>query len=264
MKAEGVAKEKAYGQPKLMLLGPQVFLPGPLRFCSGCHYGIIIRLLSEVIEELGIAGRTIALSSASCTVLFAMYIDKIDFVDALHGLAPAVATAIKRVHPNTIVFTVQGDGDLGAIGLGHWVSALLRAERLTTIFLNNACFGMTGGQMAPTTLTGMQTTTTSEGRDPRMSGFPLHAAELAATMKGVAYSARCTVHTPANYQRSKRAIKTAFQKQIDGIGYGIVEFLSACPTTWGLTPVECLEFIDERMIPEFPLGEFKNVDIIEH
>jgi len=175
-----------------------------------------------------------------------------------------MGTAIKRIHPDAVVFTVQGDGDLGAIGLGCFMNALLRAENLTTIFLNNGTYGMTGGQMAPTTLLGQRTTTTEAGRDARASGFPTHGAELAAIMPGVAYSARVTVHTAANFQRAKKALRTAFQKQIDGIGYGFVEFLSACPQVWRMDPIECLRFIDEDMIAEYPLGEFKNVDSIDY
>jgi len=173
-----------------------------------------------------------------------------------------MATALKRIHPDTVLITCQGDGDLGAIGLGCFMNALSRGEKLTTIFLNNAGYGMTGGQMAPTTLLGQVTTTSPGGRDPEIAGYPIHVAELAAVMKGTAYSARVTVHTPANYQKAKKAIKLALQKQIEGIGYGFVEFLSACPASWRMTPSECLEFIDEKMLAEYPLGEFKNVDRI--
>jgi len=216
-----------------------------------------------VIEELGIAGRAIGLAGVGCSFgSKPMHID-VDFCACPHGRAPAMATAMKRVHPEAIVFTCQGDGDLGAIGLGCFMNALLRGEKLTTIFLNNAGYGQTGGQMAPTTLLGMRTSTTPAGRDPTQTGYPLHGAELAATMKGTAYSARVSVHTPATYRRAKRAVATAFQKQIDGIGYGFVEFLSACPANWALTPLECLTFIEEKMIAEYPLGEFKNVDRIE-
>ena len=256
MKGEA-AKEKIYGTPKL-----RVPIPFSM-FCPGCHYGIIVRLLCEVIEELGIEGRAIGLAGVGCSFgPFTMLID-VDFTACPHGRAPAMGTAIKRIHPEAIVFTVQGDGDLGAIGLGCFMNTLLRGEKLTTIFLNNACYGTTGGQMAPTTPWGMRTTTTPKGRDPSTTGFPLHAAELTATMKGVAYSARCSVHTAANFQRAKKAVKMAFQKQMDGIGYGFVEFLSACPPNWGMTPVDCSKFLSERMIAEYPLGEFKNANAIE-
>ena len=249
-------KEKIVGTPRLRTDAPNTY-------CAGCHYGIITRLLCEVIEELGIEGRAIGLAGVGCSFLSKPSHIGVDFVSCPHGRAPAMATAIKRIHPEAVVFTTQGDGDLGAIGLGTFMHSLLRGEKLTTVFLNNAGYGQTGGQMAPTTLLGMRTTTTSEGRRRETSGFPLHVAELAASMKGVAYSARCTVHKPANYTRAKRCLRLAFLKQIEGIGYGFIEFLSACPSTWGMTPLESLRFIEERMIAEYPLGEFKNVDTIE-
>jgi 2-oxoglutarate ferredoxin oxidoreductase subunit beta len=242
---------------------PQSRTAAPTGYCPGCHYGIITRVICEAIDELGIGGRAIGLAGVGCIFGSMPAEIDIDFGSCPHGRAPAMATAIKRVHPDSIVFTSQGDGDLGAIGLGCFMNALLRGEKLTTFFLNNASFGMTGGQMAPTTLLGMYTTSTPEGRDPILTGYPLHCAELVASMKGVAYSARVSVHTPANFQKAKRAVKSAFQKQIDGIGYGFVEFLSACIPNWALTPLDCLKFIDEKMIPEYPIGEFKNVDSIE-
>ena len=249
--------EKIYGTPKL-----KVALPAST-FCPGCHYGIINRIICEVLEELGIEERAVGLAGVGCGFAgFTLNLD-IDMTSCPHGRAPAMATAMKRIFPEMVVFTVQGDGDLGAIGLGCFMNAVLRAEKLTTIFLNNANYGTTGGQMAPTTLLGQRTTTTPGGRDPKLTGYPFHGAELAASMKGVAYAARCTVHTPTNFQQAKKAVKIAFQKQIDGIGYGFVEFLSACPPNWGLGPRECLKFISERMIAEYPLGEFKNVDSID-
>lgn len=250
MSEGAIARELVCGTPRLKM-------PGVSMFCPGCHYGTIGRLLCEVLEEMGIAGKAICVVSASCSFSHALQM-AIDFMLAPHGRAAAVATAIKRVHPDAVVFTLQGDGDLGAIGLGHFMHAMLRGERLTTIFLNNAGYGMTGGQMAPTTLLGMRTTTTPAGRDCDTTGFPLHVAELAATMRGVAYSARCTVHTPANYRRAKKAVATAFQKQVDGVGYGLVEFLSACPTIWGMRPEESLEFVGGEMAAEYPLGEYKD------
>ncbi|MDY6834556.1 MAG: thiamine pyrophosphate-dependent enzyme [Chloroflexota bacterium] len=250
-------KERVVGAPKLRMPLPFEF------FCPGCHYGIITRLICEVIEELGIEDRAIGLAGVGCSFgPIPMYIT-VDFTSCPHGRAPAMATAMKRIHPDAIVFTVQGDGDLGAIGLGCYMNALLRGEKLTTVFLNNACYGTTGGQMAPTTIWGQKTTTTPEGRSPKTEGFPLHAAELTANMPGVAYSARCTVHTPANFRQAKKSLLTAFGKQIDGVGYSFVEFLSACPANWALRPVDCLNYITEKMVVEYPLGEFKNVDTIE-
>jgi 2-oxoglutarate ferredoxin oxidoreductase subunit beta len=252
---QDVAKQKVAGRPQLRT-------PLSADFCPGCHYGIIIRVLCEVIDELGIVGRTIGVSGASCAAAYGLFIDGMDFISGLHGRASAIGTGIKRAHPDAIVLTVQGDGDIAAIGLGDFMNALVRGEKHTTIMLNNACFGMTGGQMAPTTLTGMRTTTTPEGRSHEMGGFPIHMAELAASMQSVAYSARCTVHTPANFQRAKRAVRLAFDKQIRGIGFGFVEFLSACPSGWGLSPLPSMQFLEQQMLAEYPLGEFKNVDSI--
>lgn len=248
-------KEKIVGRPKLMT---QARSP----YCPGCHYGVVSRIVAEVLEELDIGGRAIGLAAPSCSAGIQWQLN-IDWMSAAHGRACATATGIKRVHPNAVVFTIQGDGDLGAIGLGNTLHAMLRAEKLTTIFLNNAGYGQTGGQMAPTTLLGMKTTTTPEGRKADPQGYPLHVAELAAWTKGVVYSARWTVHTPANFRRAKQAIKAAFQKQLEGAGFSLVELLCACPTNWALSAVDCLKYIDEQMIAEYPLGEFKNVDKIE-
>ena len=250
-----VIKEKACGVPGLKLTSPA----RRRIFCPGCHYGIVVRLLCEVLEELEIAGRTIGLAGVGCTFGPMPRSIDVDFVSCPHGRAPAMATAMKRIHPELAIFTIQGDGDLGAIGLGCFMNALLRGEKLTTFLLNNANYGTTGGQMAPTTLLGMRTTTTPLGRDPETTGYPLHAAELVAAMPGVAYSARCSVHNPANFQKAKQAVTLAFQKQMEGKGYGFVEILSACPPNWGLDPVDCLKFMEEGMIAEYPLGEFKNV-----
>ena len=256
MKNDLTNMEKVTGRPKLRL-------PTLGMYCPGCHYGIIGRIICEVVEELKVEGKTIGLSGVGCSFGGAPMTIDFDWTSCPHGRAPAMATAIKRIHPDAVVVTVQGDGDLGAIGLGCFMNALVRGEKLTTIFLNNAVYGTTGGQMAPTTLLGMKTTTTPIGREIKTSGYPLHVPELAATMKGVAYAARWTVHTPANFQKAKKSLKIAFQKQIDGIGYGIVEFISACPPGWKLKPLECLDFISERMLEEYPLGEFKNIDKID-
>ena len=255
MNAEAAVKEKIVGRPKTKS-------ERAILHCPGCHYGIIIRLLCEVLEELGIDDRTVLLGGVGCSYGWPLQLD-LDGTGCPHGRAPAMATALKRIHKDSIVITCQGDGDLGAIGLGCFMNALQRAERLTTVFLNNAGYGMTGGQMAPTTLLDQVTTTTPRGREPEVAGYPLHVAELAAQLKGVVYSARVTVHTPANRQRAKKALKTALQKQIDGIGYSVVEFLSACPASWRMPPLECLKFINDKMLAEYPLGEFKNVDKIE-
>lgn len=255
MNSEAVSKSVAYRKPRLIN-------DNKFHFCPGCNYGIIIRLIASVLEEMEIEDRAIGLVSAGCYVQTPWYMD-IDFVAALHGRAPAVATGIRRVHPEALIFCMQGDGDLGAIGMGHFMNAMMRAERITTIFLNNACYGQTRGQMAPTTLLGMRTTTTQEGRDPQKAGYPLHVTELAATMKGVVYAARCCVNSPANFRKARTMLRTAFQKQLGGPGMSVVELLSACPSNWGLHPTEALAFLTENMIAEYPLGEFKNVEAIE-
>ncbi len=245
---------------------PKLRTPGlgmALNWCPGCHNGIIHRIVMEVIEELDIAGRAIGLIGIGCCCTIVRGMD-IDSIFALHGRCLPVGAAVKRGLPDAVVFDIEGDGGLGAIGLGHFVSSCNRGDKITTLFVNNGSYGRTGGQMAPTTLSGVRTTTSPYGRDPVVSGFPFHAAELAAIMEGTAYSARVSVHTPANRQRAKKAVKTAFQKQLDGVGFSLVEILCACPANWELTPVESLKFIEEKMIPIFPLGEFKNIDSIDY
>ena len=248
-------KEKILSLPKRMLAIPIG--------CPGCQQQVISRLIAEVFEELGIDGRTIGTMGAGCNGGMMCLFGIADILEGAHGRSPDMATAIKRLSPDNIVFTVQGDGDCIAIGAGPFIGALTRGEMITIIMVNNANYGTTGGQMAPTTLMGQITTTTPSGRDAVMGGYPAHAAELAATFKGVAYSARSALNTPANYHRTKRYIKAAFQKQVDHVGFSFVEVLAACPPNWHLSPVESLKWIEEKMIPEFPLGEFKNVDRIE-
>ncbi len=247
-------KVKVVGKPSLRTAFPSMY-------CPGCHYGIITRVICEVLEETGLGGKAVGFAGVGCSFAGAPTSMSIDWASCPHGRAPAMATAAKRIHPDALVFTVQGDGDLGAIGLGCFLSAVLRNENLTTIFLNNAGYGQTGGQMAPTTIMGMKTTTSSEGRKPQ-DGFPLHGAELAAHMKGVSYSARVSVHTPANFNKAKKALATAFQKQVDGAGYSFVEFISACPSVWGMSPVDATNHVENVMIKEYELGEFKNIDSI--
>ncbi len=249
-------------QQKVLVCGtPELRTGFPSTYCPGCHYGIIARVICEVLEEMDVAGKTIGFAGVGCSFGGGPLSIGIDWASCPHGRAPAMAGAAKRVHPDALVFTLQGDGDLGAIGLGCFLSAVLRNENLTTIFLNNAGYGQTGGQLAPTTLMGMKTTTTQEGRTSA-EGFPFHGAELAAHMRSMAYSARVSVHTPGAFKKAKKALATAFQKQLDGAGYSFVEFLSACPSVWGMTPVESVEYIREQMTKEFELGEYKNVDSI--
>ncbi len=226
-------------------------------YCPGCTHGIAHRLVAETIDELGIQGRTVGIASVGCSVFAYNYID-VDFQQAAHGRAPAVATGAKRVNPDNIVFTYQGDGDLASIGMAEIVHAAVRGENITVIFINNAIYGMTGGQMAPTTLVGQKTTTSPFGRDPKLQGYPVKVSELLATVKGAAYVARCSLHNPANVQKAKQAIKKAFQNQMEGKGFSIVELLSTCSTNWGLTPAASLKWLEEKMLPEFPLGVFKD------
>lgn len=248
-------KEKIVDRPKLSALTGSPF-------CVGCHYGVIHRIVCEVIEELGIQGKCITAYDIGCNSSITR--GAWDGVQALHGRSTVVATGIKRALPDAIVFHSGGDGALGAIGAGHLVNCMMRGELITTLFMNNAGYGMTGGQMAPTTLLGLRTTTSPEGRDAINVGFPTHIAEMCATFKGTVYSARVSVHTPRNFQIAKRAVKTAFLKQINKVGFGIVEFLSACPTDWNLNPVEANKFVADKMLAEFPLGVFKDVDKIEY
>lgn len=250
---EKITREQVCKKPRLRQPLPY----WPLHHCPGCHHGIVLRLLTEVLEEMELEGIAIGIAGGGCSGRWCQYLD-IDAAGGIHGPNTAVASAIKRIHPDALVFTVQGDGEIGAIGLGSFVAAALRGEKITTISLNNACFGTTGGQMAPTTPLGMKTTTTPEGRDSETTGFPFHGPELIAPLPGVAYAARGSVHTPANFQTSKRLLKIAFETQMKGLGFSAVEFISTCPSNWKLSPVECLKFVEEGMIPEFPLGEFKN------
>ncbi|OGO04665.1 MAG: hypothetical protein A2Y91_05820 [Chloroflexi bacterium RBG_13_54_8] len=233
----------------------------PMPGCPGCQYPTVGRIIAELLEELNLDGKTIEVVGIGCNSGVAML--NIDAIQGSHGGAPDTATAIKRLSPDSFVYTVQGDGDCIAIGAGSFIGALTRGEMITIIMCNNANYGTTGGQMAPTTLMGQITTTSPEGRGAATGGYPVHVAELAATFKGVAYSARGALTSSADYQRTKKYIKAAFKKQIDRIGLGFVEVISACPANWHMSPVESLKWIREKMVPEFPLGEFKNVDHID-
>ncbi len=228
-------------------------------YCPGCTHGIIHRLVGEVLEEMDVLGKTIGVAPVGCSVLAYNYFN-CDMQEAAHGRAPAVGTAIKRIHPNNTVFTYQGDGDLASIGMGEIVHAAARGEKITTIFVNNAIYGMTGGQMAPTTLVGQKSTTSQDGRDPVKNGFPIRISELISTLDGAVYVERVTVDTPANVRKAKAAIKRAFEIQEAGLGFSLVEVLSTCPTNWGFSPVDALQWLRDNMIPYYPLGNFKNVE----
>jgi 2-oxoglutarate ferredoxin oxidoreductase subunit beta len=250
------------GSKKVLCELPKSRLPVESPLCPGCQHGVIGRILSEVIDDLGIQGDTICIAGVGCHAMM-LFTTNVDFVQALHGRAPSIGTGVKRgLNGKKIVFTVQGDGDLASIGMGDMIHAAIRGEELTIIFCNNSVYGTTGGQMAPTTLVGQPTATTPNGRQYETAGFPVHIAELMATFPGVAYSARCAVNSLGEYAKTKNALKTAFQKQIDGVGLSIVEILSACPPALKRNPVKAVQWIQEHMMAEFPLGEFKNVDEI--
>jgi len=234
----------------------------PTHYCPGCTHGIIHRLVGEVLEELDIIGDTIGVAPVGCSVLAYNYFN-CDMQEASHGRAPAVATGIKRVHPDKTVFTYQGDGDLASIGTAEIVHAAARGEKFTTIFVNNAIYGMTGGQMAPTTLVGQKATTAPTGRDSSNQGFPIRMSEMLATLPGAVFVERVSVDTPANVRKAKKAIKKAFQVQHAGLGFGIVEVLSTCPTNWGLQPTDALQWLRDNMMPYYPLGNIKDVSLNE-
>jgi 2-oxoglutarate ferredoxin oxidoreductase subunit beta len=228
----------------------------PTHYCPGCTHGIVHRLVAEVIDELEIFDRTIGVAPVGCSVFAYNYFD-CDMFQASHGRAPAVATGIKRVLPDRVVFTYQGDGDLAAIGTGEIVHAAARGEKFTVIFINNAIYAMTGGQMAPTTLLGQKTTTTPYGRDKDINGYPIKISEMLSVLDGTAYVARVSVHDPAHVIKARKAIKRAFEVQLAGLGFSLVEVLSTCPTNWGLSPAEALKWLAENMIPYYPLVEYK-------
>ncbi len=226
-------------------------------YCPGCGHGIAHRLVAEVIDELGIRERTIGTAPVGCAVLLYNYFN-CDVIECAHGRSPAVATGIKRVQPDKIVFTYQGDGDLAAIGTAETIHAANRGENITVIFVNNAIYGMTGGQMAPTTMLGQVTTTTQHGRGGQGEGPPIKVCELLSTLGGVCYLERTAVSTPKDVMNAKRAIKKAFQNQVDGKGFSLVEVLSMCPTDWKLSPAQSVDFVNEKMKPVFPLGVYKD------
>ena len=241
--------------------------PAPLErtvthYCPGCTHGIIHRLVAEVIDELGVAGKTIGVAPVGCAVFAYNYFD-LDFVESPHGRATAVATGIKRVQPDKVVFTYQGDGDLAAIGTGETVHVATRGENITVVFINNAVYGMTGGQMAPTTLPGMVSTSSPRGRDVELAGYPLRVSEMLATTSGAAYVARRSVHDIANIRKTKKALMTAFKVQLQGMGFSMVEILSTCPTNWGIPAADALRFIGEKMVPYYPLGDYKVMDAVK-
>jgi len=250
VRAEGAQVESA------IYTRPESLRPVHTHYCPGCTHGIAHRLIAEVIDEMGIRESTVGIAPVGCSV-FAYNYFNFDFAEAAHGRAPAMATGLKRVSPDKIVFTYQGDGDLAAIGMAEIMHVAGRGENITTVFINNAIYGMTSGQMAPTTLPGQRTTSTPLGRDVEMHGFPLRMCEILSQMDGAAYIVRRSLHDVANIRKAKKALRQAFEVQRQGLGFSMVELLSSCPTNWGIQPEKALDWIEEHMIPAFPLGDYK-------
>ncbi len=236
---------------------PKSLTDAPLHYCPGCTHGIIHRLVAEAMDELGIEGQSIGVAPVGCAVMAYNYF-ACDMVQAAHGRAPAVATGLKRADPSKIIFTYQGDGDLASIGTAETVHAAARNENITVIFVNNAIYGMTGGQMAPTSLPGQVTQTSPYGRDTATQGFPIRMCEMLAQLDGASYLERVAVNNVKNVKNAKKAILKAFRNQIEGKGFSLIEVVSTCPTNWGMTPEKALEWVDEKMIPYYPLGVYKD------
>jgi 2-oxoglutarate ferredoxin oxidoreductase subunit beta len=237
---------------------PHALTDAPMHYCPGCTHGIVHRLVAEAIDALGIEGRTVGIAPVGCSVMAYNYF-ACDMIEAAHGRAPAVATGVKRSDPDgLIVFTYQGDGDLASIGMAETVHSAARNENITVIFINNAIYGMTGGQMAPTSLPGQVTQTSPYGRDVKACGYPVRVCEMLATLDGPEYLERVAVNNIKNIKAAGKAIRKAFQNQIDGKGFSLIEVISSCPTNWGMTPQKALEWIDEKMIPYYPLGVYKD------
>ena len=235
---------------------PRLITDTVMHYCPGCSHGTVHNLIAEVIDEMGLEDKAVGISPVGCAVFAYNYID-VDWVEAAHGRACAVATAVKRLHPNNMVFTYQGDGDLTAIGAGETIHAAARGENIVTIFINNSIYGMTGGQMSPTTLLGMKTATTPNGRDAALNGFPYKIGEMMAHLDGATYITRQSVHTPANVRKCKKAIRKAFENSLAGNGYSLVEVVATCSSGWKLSPVAANKWMEENMLPHYPLGDIK-------
>lgn len=242
----------------LVYAKPKLITDNVMHYCPGCSHGTVHKLIAEVIEEMGLEEKTVGVSPVGCSVFAYNYID-IDWIEAAHGRALAVATAVKRLHPGNLVFTYQGDGDLSAIGTAESIHAAARGENVVAVYINNAIYGMTGGQMAPTSLPHQVTQTSPYGRDTDAAGFPIRVCELLSSLDGVAYLERVTADSPKNVRKAKKAIKKAFQAQIDGAGYSLVEVVATCPTNWGMTPQDSFAWMRENMLPYYPLGVYKDV-----
>ena len=246
-------------QENLVYAKPKLITENVMHYCPGCSHGTIHKLVAEVIDEMGMEGKTIAVSPVGCSVFAYNYID-VDWIQAAHGRACAVATAAKRLHPDSLVFTYQGDGDMSAIGTGETIHAAARGENIVAIYINNAIYGMTGGQMAPTTLIGMKTATCPYGRDVTIHGYPLKMTEIAATLEGTAYVTRQAVHTVAAIRKAKKAIRKAFENSMNGKGSNLVEIVSTCSSGWKMTPEKANKWMEANMFPFYPLGDLKNVE----
>jgi 2-oxoglutarate ferredoxin oxidoreductase subunit beta len=247
-----------FDKQKYLYKRPHALADVVTNYCPGCTHGIVQRLICEVIDELDIEGNTVGVCPVGCSVT-AYDFYNCDMAQAAHGRAPAVATGIKRALPDRVVFTYQGDGDLASIGTAETVHIATRGEKVTTVFINNAIYGMTGGQMAPTSLPGQVTQTSPYGRDVSYSGYPIRVCEMLSSLDGVAYLERVTVDTPSNIRKAKRAIKKAFQYQLEGLGFSAIEVVATCPTNWGMTPQAAFKWMEEQMIPYYPLGVYKDV-----
>ena len=241
---------------ELVFKRPECLIDVPFHFCPGCHHGIVHRLVAEAIDYFKIREKTIGIASVGCSVFMYDYFN-IDVLEAPHGRASAVASGVKRARKDRIVFTYQGDGDLAAIGIAEGIHTANRGENITILFANNGIYGMTGGQMAPTTLLGQKTSTTPYGRDFTYDGYPIRMAEMLATLEGSAFVARVAVNSPGNLMKAKRAIRKAFQMQIEEMGFSFVELLLACPTNWGMSPLKALAWVKNTMTAYYPLGDFK-------
>ena len=238
---------------------PHALADMTMHYCPGCTHGIVHRLVAEAMDELGIEGKTVGVAPVGCSVMAYNYFN-CDMVEAAHGRAPAVATGLKRANPDSIVFTYQGDGDLASIGMAETVHAAARNENITVIFINNAIYGMTGGQMAPTSLPGQITQTSPYGRDTAHCGFPVKVSEMLSQLEGPQYIERVAVTSVAGIRKAKKAILKAFQNQVEGKGFSLVEVISTCPTNWGMTPEKAMQWANENMLPYYPLGVYRDRD----
>lgn len=251
-----MVQTKTAGSDTVLFKPPESLEDVTMHYCPGCGHSIAHRLIAEVVDELGIVERAVCVSSVGCSAVNYLYF-KFDGLESAHGRAPASASGIKRCRPDLVPFTYQGDGDLAAIGTAEIVHACARGENITVIFINNAIYGMTGGQMAPTTLVGMETSSTPGGRNPALIGYPIRVSEMLSTLDGPDYIARVSLYNPAQVRKAKQAIKLAFRVQLAGLGLALVEVLSPCPVGWGVEPAKAMEWLVEHMLPQYPLGEYK-------